>query len=180
MTKKEKKALYDKEYRKANSEKIKFNKKLHYIKNAEKIRAKVKKWRLENAEKAKKTGQIYYKKNKEAIDRKNKLYIQEHPETAKKSIRIFRKRHPEKAKEDKRKRRNRELNAEGFHTNEQWENLKKRYKYTCLCCKKQEPEIKLTEDHIIPLSRGGSDYIKNIQPLCQSCNSRKHTKTIKY
>jgi len=79
-----------------------------------------------------------------------------------------------------RKRRNLKLGAKGSHTCEEFENLKKFYNYMCLCCKRFEPEITLTEDHIRPLARGGSDVIKNIQPLCRSCNSRKSVKTIDY
>ena len=79
-----------------------------------------------------------------------------------------------------RRRLIRKLNNGGCHTLGEWETLKAQYNWTCPACKKFEPEIILTEDHIVPSSIGGSDNIENIQPLCRSCNSKKKIKVIKY
>lgn len=71
------------------------------------------------------------------------------------------------------KRKARLVGNGGHFTLSEWEDLKKKYEYTCLCCRKMEPEIKLHADHVIPVSRGGVNDISNIQPLCQKCNSKK-------
>lgn len=80
----------------------------------------------------------------------------------------------------KQVRRERLLSKKGIHSTAEWEAKKKEYDFTCPSCNKKEPDIKLTRDHIISLSNGGSDDIGNIQPLCNPCNARKSTKTIRY
>ena len=77
-------------------------------------------------------------------------------------------------------RRARKLAAEGSHTDKEWQSLKAFYDYKCLCCGKREPEIQLTRDHVIPLTKGGTDSIDNVQPLCARCNSKKNNKHIDY
>jgi 5-methylcytosine-specific restriction endonuclease McrA len=46
-----------------------------------------------------------------------------------------------------------------------------------LCC---GASGRLQADHIVPLSKGGTTYIANIQPLCRTCNPRKRVQTIDY
>jgi len=67
----------------------------------------------------------------------------------------------------------RKKGAEGSHTLKEWNEIIQLSGGKCVMCGKVK---RLTRDHIIPLSMGGSDYITNIQPLCAHCNSKKGTK----
>lgn len=41
----------------------------------------------------------------------------------------------------------------------------------CQGCRRGD--VVLTIDHIVPVSKGGTNHITNLQPLCRSCNSSK-------
>lgn len=61
----------------------------------------------------------------------------------------------------------------GKFTTQDIERLRKIQKDCCAECKKRK---RLTVDHIIPLSRGGTNDPRNLQLLCGSCNSQKSHK----
>mgnify|MGYP003617968897 CR=1 FL=1 len=83
------------------------------------------------------------------------------------------KKHPDIISHLKARRYAREKKSKGKHSLFEWNALKEVYENKCAYCRSEE---KLTKDHIIPLSKGGTDFIENIQPLCKSCNSKKHNK----
>lgn len=66
----------------------------------------------------------------------------------------------------------------GDLTHEQWAEIKRSNGFMCVMCGRKEPEIKLTLDHIVPISKGGKHTASNVQPLCKSCNSSKGSRLI--
>jgi 5-methylcytosine-specific restriction endonuclease McrA len=75
-------------------------------------------------------------------------------------------------------------NIEGSYTPKEWISLKEYFNCRCLRCGRHETELSrpLQQDHVIPVSKGGNNWIDNIQPLCCDCNGMggKGTKTIDY
>ena len=145
---------YNREYHRKNPEPKKARDRKYRQENPEKIREGWNSWRSRNAEKV--------NAHKREYDRK---YRQEHPGASAANF----------ANRQSRKRQ-----AGGEFSTEEWRTLCAYYDFTCLCCGRREPEIKLTADHVVPLARGGTNFIDNIQPLCLSCNMSKGVKTIDY
>lgn len=134
----------------------------------------------------------YHQRNKEILIERAKQWQRANPKRAseiwrqsyrrnegevKKRVSIRAKQNPEAGRATAARRRARKLNSEGSYTAEEWLTLCDYYGNKCLACGEYK---KLTADHVIPLTKGGSNDISNIQPLCGSCNSSKGQKTIDY
>ncbi len=83
-----------------------------------------------------------------------------------------------KHKADRAKHRARKLNAPGpHHTAKQWADKRAEYDQRCAYCFRKPK--RLTLDHVVPLSKGGSNAIENCVPACKTCNSSKGAKDLK-
>lgn len=77
-------------------------------------------------------------------------------------------------------RRAKKTQAGGSYTALEWFELCKFYDFLCLKCGDLFPFVKLTVDHIKPISKGGTSFIHNLQPLCLDCNRIKGNQEIDY
>jgi 5-methylcytosine-specific restriction endonuclease McrA len=81
--------------------------------------------------------------------------------------------HPDEWRAICARRRAARLGAFGSHSLQEWQAVIATQNG---CCARCGVKAKLQRDHIIPLARGGNNFIHNIQGLCISCNSAKrHT-----
>lgn len=103
----------------------------------------------------------YYRQNRKRLIAMSLQWVKDNPERAALTSRL-----------KKHRRR-----AAGVLTATEWRQIQARYGHLCLACSSDGP---LTIDHVIPVSRGGSNTAANVQPLCGPCNSAKATKTIDY
>lgn len=156
---------YQREWRNKNRDKVRASLHAYKTANRAKILADARERRNANLEEHRARGRWRYHNNREKRLAYNRAYHKAN-------------RHKVVAWTNAR--RVRKKAAEGSHTEAEWQALKEQYNYTCLRCGRREPEITLTRDHVVPLTKGGSDWITNIQPLCAVCNSSKNNKTVDY
>lgn len=70
----------------------------------------------------------------------------------------------------------RQAHDDGTVTRKSWRAMVLHYRHHCLRCGLKHKFRQLSMDHVLPISRGGAHTIKNLQPLCLSCNAKKGNK----
>jgi len=96
--------------------------------------------------------------------------------------RAWRERNPEKWRHISRRNaarhraldKERRRSLEGNHTLQEWADVKSACGNACAYCGRAME--RLTKDHVVAVTRGGTDYASNILPACRRCNSSKGNK----
>jgi 5-methylcytosine-specific restriction endonuclease McrA len=160
----------EKKYIEENKDQIAFRNKQYYQKNKDDINAYKKSWYEENKDTKIKE---YKEKNKEYIKCKKKEYLMKNKDSIRKYRQKYRQLNPELSTKDKQVRKAKQKQLDSDFTVKQWKRCKKHFDNKCAYCGE---EGNMTQDHFIPLSKGGEYTINNIIPVCRSCNSSKHNK----
>lgn len=147
-------------------------------KQSESGRISTSKYRLRHKEQINRTISEWRKRNRDRVIKNQRNWLSRHPEKSFQYSKKYRTSHPEQVTKSSRARRELFKNIEGDFNLSEWEEICNKFQNRCLYCERDS--VKLTIDHVVPVSRGGSNYITNIQPLCKNCNSKKGKKILDF
>jgi 5-methylcytosine-specific restriction endonuclease McrA len=123
-------------------------------------------WSLRNAQ--------YHQENREAILARHKRNRLKNPAKYKAEGAAYRAAHPVYFREAAKRRRAQQAGAPVNDLSPaQWEEIQVAQKHRCYYCQKR-CKGRLTQDHILAISKGGSHTVHNVIAACSSCNNRKH------
>lgn len=152
-----------------------------YQKNRDKIRARTRQWQQDHPEQYHASLKEWRVKNRERKLEYDRQYNAEHREQQKEyskqpEVRVRARQH---AKNQKAKRKIAKGATHHPITAAEWLQIKAAYSYICAYCNTREtPEALLTQDHVVPLKKGGSHTAENIVPACGPCNTMKQTMSL--
>ena len=148
-------------------------------KHPDRVKASTQRWRQANAEKVAANTAAWRDRNTEKVREMNRLaarrWRERHPTKARSKSRNWKRANPGNQQNLNRLRRARQLGAEGSCSPLQ---LEARFLMYGNCCAYCGAEGELHVDHVIPLSRGGTNWPANLRPACPSCNRRKGNKLL--
>lgn len=151
---------YNKRYYNEHKEDIKKATKEYAQSNKVAVSKRRQKWELSNQEHRKEVFSKWYLANKQNCIDRAKKWKHEHPEAVRANTRSY---------------ASRRRGALGKFSSKDFIKLKNNLLGKCGYCGDNEAD---TIDHILPLSRGGTNWVGNIMPACGSCNYSKQCKTV--
>lgn len=122
----------------------------------------------------------YRSNNREKIRAGSRERYKKDPSLQKKHHQKYASTHKHAINAQTSRRRAKKLNALGYHNAADWVAILGKYGEICLKCGRMSPHTKITKDHVVPLTRGGSEFPDNLAPLCYSCNSTKRDRFAEY
>ena len=142
-----------KKWKQANPEKVTESNAASQKRRKEKVNANSRKWRS---------------RNKQRVQEINGRFNQKNPGYSAEACRKWRAKNVEKSRSYPKKRRAlQEQAATYFVTDSDLKSLEA----PCFACASTDS---VHQDHIIPITRGGTHGIGNLRPMCKPCNSSKH------
>lgn len=147
-----------------------------YAANPEKQRKAVRAYRQKNLA-AVQAREAAYRAQPENIRRaveRAMAWARANPERRRKIAARWRKQHPAFGRLARQCRRARKLAARGYATVEQIEARVAYYGGKCAYCGGPYEHL----DHVVPLSRGGTEWPANFRPACKQCNLSKNNKSL--
>jgi len=137
-------------------------------------------WGRENKEQRRRYMAKYRRRHKNRLNEQKRDWAKRNDVKVRRARLSWEDAHPENRRTRLHRYRARKTGNGGSFTEAEWLTLKQRYDNRCLCCRRSETEVALQADHVIPVSKGGTTNISNIQPLCGDCNKRKGQKETDY
>ena len=127
-------------------------------------------WYYANRERAYQNVLRWIARNPERWSEIVKKWASNNPEKVRARVNRWRSRNPEWWQ----KRRADLAKVENTLTTEEWLGVLSEFDHRCVYCGRSD--VKLTMDHVIPISKGGPHSKGNVVPSCSSCNSKKGAK----
>lgn len=148
-----------------------------YEKNRERMLANANEWAANNRERSREIKTAWRLANPETVKRVNRAYYDKNTDKVKQSSKSWRERNPErwatilKLNQRKREARRKQLPAYTITAKDARRIL------SSPCAVDGCAATDIQFDHVIPIARGGSHGIGNLQPLCGHHNASKNDKT---
>ncbi len=154
-------SVYNAAYKRAHPEETRVYNAAYCVAHPEQNRAKVKAWRLANPGRSRVRRAAYYAANREEAIAKTAAWKKAHPD--------------ERRVNDESRRAHKAQAPVNDLSAPQWREIQEVQDHRCAHCQTR-CKGRLTQDHILALSNGGSHTLHNVIGVCGSCNSKKGTK----